>query len=93
MIDTERQRQAAVSWIQYWKASISAGEQSWLGQAQAQETFMALHKQVDAYDKRAARRDADSLLKDRRNSDGAAAVLQQAGTVPAGGMPCGPGSS
>ena len=93
MIETERQRQAAVSWIQYWKASISAGEQNWLDQEQAQETFMALHTRVDAYDKRAARRDADRRASESRNSDGVAPVLQPARTVSAGRIPCGPGSS
>lgn len=51
MIETERQRQAALSWIRSWKESIAAGEQCWLGQEQAQEALMTLHKQVDAYDK------------------------------------------
>jgi hypothetical protein len=92
-METERQRRAAVSWIQYWKASISAGEQSWLGQEQAQETVMALHTQVVAYDKRTDRRGADLSASDSRNSGGAAPVLQPAGTTRAGGMPCGPGSS
>lgn len=52
MIETERQRQAALSWIGYWKASVSAGEQSWLGQEEALETIIALHRQIDAYEKR-----------------------------------------
>ena len=52
MIETERQRQAALSWIGYWKASVSAGEQSWLGQEEALETIMALHQQIDAYERR-----------------------------------------
>jgi hypothetical protein len=51
-IETERERQSALSWIRYWKASVSAGEQSWLGQEQALETIMTLHTQVDAYEKR-----------------------------------------
>lgn len=93
MIETESQRQAAVSWIEYWKASISSGEQSWLGQEQGLESVMALHTQVDAYDKRAALRDTDALLSDSRNSGPDAPVLQPAGTLPAGGNPCGPGSS
>ncbi len=93
MIATERQRQAAVSWIQYWKASASEGDQSWLGQEQAQETLIALHTHVDSYDKRVVRRDAGPLLSESRHSGGAAPVLQPAGTVPAGGIPCGPGSS
>jgi hypothetical protein len=59
VIETERQRQAAVNSIEYWKASIAAGDQNWVGEEQAQETFMALHAQIEAYDKRAARRDAD----------------------------------
>ena len=52
MIETESGRQAALSWIRYWKTSVSAGEQSWLGQEQAHETIMSLHKQVDAYETR-----------------------------------------
>ena len=52
MIETERQRQAALSWIRYWNESVSAGEQSWLGQEQALETIMALHQQVNAYERR-----------------------------------------
>lgn len=50
MIETERQRQAALSWIRYWNESVSAGEQSWLGQEQALETIMALRQQIDAYE-------------------------------------------
>jgi hypothetical protein len=84
VIETESQRQAAVGRIQYWKASISAGEQSWLGQEQAQETFMALHTQVDAYDERARRREADSTSGDNQRSGEDAPMLQPAGTVPAG---------
>lgn len=92
MIETERQRQAAAGWIQYWKASIAAGEQSWLGQEQAQETMMALHTQVDAYDKR-ARREADSPCGDTLNSGQEAPVPQLAGSVTAGGsIRCGSGS-
>jgi hypothetical protein len=60
VIATESQRTAALRWIQYWKASIPAGEQSWSGQEQAQDSFMALLAQVDAYDKRTASRDGDS---------------------------------
>ena len=93
MIETERQRQAAVSWIQYWKASIAAGEQSWLGQEQAQETVMALHTQVDAYDRRARRRDADSPCGDTQTSSRDAPMPQPAATVPVGSTPCGSGSS
>ena len=48
VIETNRQRHAAISWIQYWNASIAAGEQSWLGQEEAREKVMALQKQVDA---------------------------------------------
>ena len=93
MIETDRQRQAAASWIQYWKASIAAGEQSWLGQEQAQESIMALHKQVDAYDKRARRRDADSPCGDTQTSRRDAPMQQPAATVPAGTVSCGSGSS
>lgn len=52
MIETERQRQAAISWIQYWKASIAAGEQSWQGYEEALATVMALRKQIEEYDQR-----------------------------------------
>lgn len=52
MIETERQRQAALSWIRYWKECGSAGEQSWLAQEQALAEIMAPHRQVDAYEKR-----------------------------------------
>lgn len=93
MIETERQRQAAVSWIQYWKASIAADEQSWFGQEQARETVMALHTQVDAYDKRTRPRDADSPFGDIQTSSRDAPMPQPAATVPAGSVPCGSGSS
>lgn len=52
MIETERQRQAALGWIRYWKESVSAGEQCWLGQEKALETIMALHQQIEAYELR-----------------------------------------
>ena len=93
MIETDRQRQAAASWIQYWKASISTGEQSWLGQEQAQESIMALHKQVDAYDKRARRRDADAPCGDTQTSSRDVPMQQPAATVAPGSISCGSGSS
>lgn len=93
MIETERQRQAAVSWIRYWKTSIAAGEQSWLGQEQAQENFMALHEQILAYDNRARSRDADSHGGSNQRVGQDAPVPQLAGTVATGGVPCGPGLS
>lgn len=52
MIETEHQRQAALSAIRYWKESVSAGEQSWLAHEQALEELMKLHRQVDSYEKR-----------------------------------------
>ena len=87
MIETDRQRQAVVSWIQYWKASIAAGEQSWFGQEQAQETVMALHAQVDAYGKRALRCNADSQFGDTQTSSPDAPMRQPAASVPAGSIP------
>jgi hypothetical protein len=54
VIEYESQRHAALSWITYWKASISAGEQSWLAGEQALEEIMKLHRQVDAYERRSA---------------------------------------
>lgn len=93
MIETERQRQAAISWIQYWKASIAAGEQSWQGYEEALATVMALRQQVDAYDGRARRRDADSLGGETQTSRREAPTPQPAASVPAGSTPCGSGSS
>lgn len=93
MIETDRQRQAAVSWIQYWKASITAGEQSWFGQEQAQETTAALHKQIDAYDKRARQSQAAPSVSDEQTSSRDAPIPQPAASVPAGSAPCGSGSS
>jgi hypothetical protein len=52
MIETERERQAALGWIAYWKASVSTGGQSWLAQEQALGEIMKLRQQVDAYEKR-----------------------------------------
>lgn len=52
MIETERERQAALGWITYWKESVSAGGQSWLAQEQALENIMKLRREVDAYEKR-----------------------------------------
>ncbi|GAC1328531.1 MAG: hypothetical protein NVSMB22_20410 [Chloroflexota bacterium] len=54
MIENDRQRQAALSWIRYWKASAAAGGQSWLGGEQDLEEIMRLHKQIAEYDKRVA---------------------------------------
>lgn len=92
MIESESQRSAAVSRIQYWKASISAGEQSWLGQEQAQKRVMALHEQVDAYDKRMRRGEADLTSGDNQNSAGEAPAPEVIVTAPRGGVPCGSGS-
>ncbi|GAC1522386.1 MAG: hypothetical protein NVS2B16_30210 [Chloroflexota bacterium] len=50
----DRERQAALSWIRYWKASAAAGGQSWLGGEQDLEEIMRLHKQIAEYDKRVA---------------------------------------
>jgi hypothetical protein len=78
VIETESQRQAAMSWVRYWRASVSAGQQSWLGQEQAQETLMALHKQVDAYDKRVRASTIGSLSDDVRAAAHDVAVTERA---------------
>lgn len=52
MIENESQRQAALSWIAYWKGSLAAGEQSWLGAERARAEIMSLHREVDQYQKR-----------------------------------------
>lgn len=52
MIETEGQKRAALSSIAYWKASVSAGQQSWLAGEQALGEIMRLHKQIDEFDKR-----------------------------------------
>ncbi len=54
MIENESQRRAALSWITYWKASVSAGEQSWLAGEQALGEIMRLHQQVAEYEQRSA---------------------------------------
>ena len=56
MIENNSQRRAATSWIAYWKGSVSAGEQSWLGGEQALGEIMGMHQQVDEYDQRVASR-------------------------------------
>ena len=53
MIETERQRQAAESWLAYWDTSLAAGEQSWVGHEEALETRIRLRTEIDAYDKQA----------------------------------------
>ncbi len=54
MIENESQRQAALSWIRYWKESVSAGGQSWLAGEQALGEIMQLHQRVNEYEKRMA---------------------------------------
>lgn len=54
MIENEKQRQAALSQIKYWKDSVSAGDQSWLAGEQALAEIMQLHQMVDEYEKRTA---------------------------------------
>ncbi|HEX8919532.1 MAG TPA: hypothetical protein VF898_13600 [Chloroflexota bacterium] len=78
MIETESQRQAALSWIRYWKESVSVGEQSWLGQEQALETIMALHRQVDAYEKRVQADTINPLPVDIQDTAYEAAAPEQA---------------
>jgi len=60
VITSRRRREAAVNGIQYWKAGISAGQQSWLGQEQTQKRVLALHQQVVDFDNRNRRRDGAS---------------------------------
>ena len=78
MIETESQRQGALSWIRYWNASISTGQQSWLGQEQAQEAMMTLHKQVDAYEKRVRAAAIAALPDDIQAAACEAAALERA---------------
>jgi hypothetical protein len=52
MIENERQRQAAVDWIAYWKQSLSAGDQSWVAGENAREEVMRLAREVAAFDRR-----------------------------------------
>lgn len=51
MIETERQQQAALGWIRYWKESVFAGGQSWLDQEEAPDARMRLRKGIDEYEK------------------------------------------
>jgi len=53
-IRNEHQRQAALSWIEYWRTSVRAGDQSWLAGEQALDEIMTLHRGIDAYDRRTA---------------------------------------
>lgn len=68
MIETESQRKAALSWIRYWKESVSAGQQSWLGQEQALQTIMTLHSNVQAYEEAVRAATAAPGLVDSRVS-------------------------
>jgi hypothetical protein len=54
MIENDEQRQAALSWLRYWKQSLSSGGQSWLAGEQGLEEIMRLHQGVDEYEKRKA---------------------------------------
>jgi hypothetical protein len=51
MIQNERELQAALEWIEYWKSTRSVG-QSWIGNEQAAQKIVELRAQVDAYRRR-----------------------------------------
>lgn len=48
MIRNERELQAALHWIDYWKSTRKAG-QSWIGNEQAGQKIVELRRQIDAY--------------------------------------------
>lgn len=48
MIRNERELQAALEWIEYWKSTRS-GAQSWIGNEQAAKKIVELRDQIDAY--------------------------------------------
>lgn len=53
-MENEAQRQAALSWMKYWKASVLAGGQSWLAGEQALAEIMVLRQRIDEEEKRTA---------------------------------------
>lgn len=52
MIESERQRLAAMSWLKYWEESRASGDQSWLANENTREEIMQLRTQLRAYQKR-----------------------------------------
>lgn len=53
MIRNERELQAALQWIEYWKTNRS-GQASWLGREQAARHIIELRKGIDDYRRTAA---------------------------------------
>jgi len=51
MIRNDRELQATLNWIAYWRENRS-GEQSWIGNEQARQRMAELRKQVDDYRRR-----------------------------------------
>jgi hypothetical protein len=48
VITSERELQAALKWIEYWKSTRTVG-QSWIGNEQAGQKISELRRQIDAY--------------------------------------------
>lgn len=47
MIHNDRELQAALQWIDYWKSTRHG--QSWIGNEQACQKIIQLRRQIDAY--------------------------------------------
>lgn len=56
MITNDRELQAALDWMQYWKSTRHVG-QSWLGNEQASQKMIELRRDIDAYRARQAGRE------------------------------------
>jgi hypothetical protein len=53
MIQNERELQAALEWIEYWKSTRGVG-QSWIGDEQAAQKIVELRRQIDHYRRQGA---------------------------------------
>ncbi len=52
MITNDRELQAALQWMEYWR-QVRSGEQSWIGNEQARHRMAELRGQIDDYRRRA----------------------------------------
>ena len=50
MTETEQQREAIESWLEYWSHIATDGEQSWLSQEEARERVMYYRRLLDEYE-------------------------------------------
>jgi hypothetical protein len=63
-IESERQLHAALTWIDYWKAYLAEGAQSWLAEEQARHEIMQWQYRIDDYRRRQAREQEATQAED-----------------------------